>query len=360
MTQRDLNYLLIALSLLSGLYVTVTGAVTDLFGLHQFAFHRYAGYLCAVFVLLHLVLQRDRVTAYLRGRLGRPRRQEVSAPPRDEGVRRGRRAFLAAALTGIGGFLLGRWLPLRRAVELPAEPADLGALYHQWSKPGYSGLSGVLTDWGSMPLPRKTYPAAPKVPLPDPRRARGLSLEEAVEVRRSVRHYADVPLTLEELSRLLHAAQGITEPRFGFRAAPSAGALYPIELYVVVHRVAGLEMGIYHYAPHEHQLERVQSGDFRARIVAVGIGQDFLGTAGVCLVLTAVFQRTRWRYRERTYRYVLLEAGHIGQNIYLAATSMGMGACAVGAFLDDAVNELLGVDGEQEAALYILSVGKRA
>jgi SagB-type dehydrogenase family enzyme len=181
-----------------------------------------------------------------------------------------------------------------------------------------------------------------------------------VEARRSVRDYADAPLTLEELSRLLYAAQGVTEPRFGFRAAPSAGALYPMELYVVVHRVAGLDRGIYHYAVQEHRLELVRSGDFRAEIVAAGIGQDFLGTAGVCLVLTAVFQRTRWRYRERTYRYILLEAGHIGQNIYLAATSMGMGACAVGAFLDDAVNELLGVDGEEEAALYILSVGKRA
>ncbi len=357
---RDLHYFLIALMLLSGLYVTVTGAVADLFGLHQFALHRYAGYLCAALVLLHLALQWDRVTAYLRWRLGRPRRREAPAPSREAGVRWGRRTFLAAALAGIGGFLLGRWIPLRRPAELPAQPADLGALYHRWSTPGYSGLPGLLADWGPMPPARKTYPAAPEVALPDPRGARGRSWEEILEARRSVRDYTDIPLTLEELSRLLHAAQGVTEPRAGFRAAPSAGALYPIELYVVVHRVAGLEAGVYHYVPQGHYLEQMRLGDFRARMVAAGVGQDLLGTAGVCLVLTAIFQRTRWRYRERAYRYILLEAGHIGQNIYLAATAMGMGACAVGAFLDNAVHELLGVDGEQEAALYILSVGNRA
>jgi len=92
--------------------------------------------------------------------------------------------------------------------------------------------------------------------------------------------------------------------------------------------------------------------------VAAGLGQGMLGQAQVCLVLSAVFQRTRWRYRERSYRYVLLEAGHIGQNVYLAATSMGLGACAVGAFLDDELNGLLGLDGSEEAALYILAVGK--
>jgi SagB-type dehydrogenase family enzyme len=89
-----------------------------------------------------------------------------------------------------------------------------------------------------------------------------------------------------------------------------------------------------------------------------GLGQGFLGQANVCFILSAIFQRTRWRYRERTYRYVLLEAGHIGQNLYLAATSMGLGACAVGAFLDDDLNDLLGLDGREEAVVYLLAVGK--
>ena len=107
-----------------------------------------------------------------------------------------------------------------------------------------------------------------------------------------------------------------------------------------------------------HALEQLQSGDLRVAMVTAGIGQEMLGRAQVCFILSAIFQRTRWKYRERTYRYVLLETGHIGQNLYLAATSMGLGACAVGAFLDDNLNELLGIDGEEEAALYIITVGK--
>jgi SagB-type dehydrogenase family enzyme len=263
--------------------------------------------------------------------------------------------------------VLGRLIPGRGPAELSLpkedkekeeEATDVGALYHRWSKPGYSSVLGIVLDWGGRPAGYKTYTDAERVALPDPRGYAGLTLEAAVEARRSVRDYAARPLSSKELSRLLHAAQGITEPRWGFRAAPSAGALYPIELYAVVHDVAGIPPGIYHYAVQEHGLESLQQGDFRAAVMQAGLGQDFLGTAGVCFVLSAIFQRTRWRYRERTYRYVLLEAGHIAQNLYLAATAMGLGACAVGAFLDDDLNQLLELDGEQEAALYVVSVGQ--
>jgi len=216
----------------------------------------------------------------------------------------------------------------------------------------------MLRDWGPRLPPYKTYPNAPRILLLDPHGFQGLSLEAAIEFRRSHREYASGPLSPDELSRLLHAAQGITDPR-GFRAAPSAGALYPIETYIVVHDVAGLEPGLYHYAVADHALEQLQIADLRAAMVAAGIGQEMLGKASVCFVLTAIFQRTRWKYRERAYRYVLLEAGHIGQNVYLTATSMGLGACAVGAFLDDRLNELLGVDGREEATIYLLAVGKR-
>jgi SagB-type dehydrogenase family enzyme len=156
----------------------------------------------------------------------------------------------------------------------------------------------------------------------------------------------------------LYAGQGITDQRRSFRAAPSAGALYPIETYAVVHNVSGLEPGLYHYAVTDHALEQLRTGNLRTQLLLAGIGQDTLAQAQVCLALAATFQRTRWRYHERTYRYVLLEAGHIGQNLYMAATSMGLGACAVGAFLDDQINDLLGLDGVQEAALYLISLGK--
>ncbi len=157
---------------------------------------------------------------------------------------------------------------------------------------------------------------------------------------------------------MLYAAQGITERRGALRAAPSAGALFPIEVYPVVHNVQDLEAGIYHYSVPGHTLEMLRPGDFRLAIMQAGIWQDFLGQANVCFVLSAIFQRTRWKYQERTYRYILMEAGHIGQNLYLAATSMGLGCCAVGAFLDRELNDLLGLDGESEASLYILAVGR--
>ena len=360
MKHRDLDYLVIAALLLCGLYVTITGLVADVFGLHQFVLHGTVGYVCAGLGIVHLALNWGRLVAYLRQRLrGRERRERPPVTPTRRAPRLSRRGFLVSGLAAAGGFALGRLLPGRRVGGLTQleEAADLGALYHQWSKVGGSRAPGTAPDWGGRPARFKTYTDAERFALPDPRGYRGLSLEEAVEARRSVRDYAAEPLSLEDLSRLLHAAQGVTESRLGFRAAPSAGALYPIELYPIVHDVAGLEPGIYHYAVQEHELEQVEAGDFRGATTRAGLGQSFLGQAGACLVLSAVFQRTRWRYRERTYRYVMLEAGHVAQNVYLAAASMGLGACAVGAFLDDALNELLGLDGAEEAALYVVSVG---
>lgn len=376
MKRKDLDYVIIAALVVSGLYVTLSGLIADVFGFPRIALHSTAGYICAGLGAAHLTLNRRRVKAYLRRRLGQRRQQRPPTPAREEGAEgSSRRSFLVSALAAVGGFALGRLLPRRRSVELPAEVADLGTLYHQWSKPSYSGALGAISTWadidrasGDRPARYKTYADAERVALPDPRGHRGLSLEETLETRRSVRDYAAESLSLEELSRLLHAAQGITEPRWSFRAAPSAGALYPIELYAVVHDVAGLEGGLYHYAVQTHELEALRQGDLRGAITQAGLWQSFLGQAGVCFVLSAIFQRTRWRYRERTYRYVMLEAGHVGQNLYLAATSMGLGACAVGAFLDDELNNLLGLAGagiedvdsveEEEAALYILSVGK--
>jgi SagB-type dehydrogenase family enzyme len=242
--------------------------------------------------------------------------------------------------------------------ELPGGTTDIGALYHKWSTPGHS-LDLPVPSWGDRPPRYKTYPDADQIDLPDPHGIRELTIEEALEERRSVRSYRDAPLSMTFLSRLLYAAQGITEERLEFRAAPSAGALYPIELYPVIHRVAELRSGIYHYAVQTHTLEFLEQGDFRGQVTRAGLYQTFLGQANVCFLLSAVFQRSRWKYRERAYRYVLLEAGHVGQNLYLAATSLGLGACAVGAFYDDQVNALLGLDPQEEAVLYVMSVGIR-
>jgi SagB-type dehydrogenase family enzyme len=355
MRRRDVDYLLIAAMAISGLYVTATGVIADLFGLHQFVFHSYAGYLCAGFILLHLALNWQRAMAYLRHLVERQGPREPTKREQEEGPVVGRRELLIAALSAAGGVVLG-WLLPDRGPDLPGEATDIGILYHQWSKPGHL-LDLPVPDWGGRPPTYKTYPDAERVALPDPRGLRGLSTEQALDNRRSLRTYADEPLSLEALSRLLHAAQGITDERRAFRAAPSAGALYPVEVYPVVHNVTGLPSGLYHYAVREHALERLQQRDLRAAVTQAGLYQGFLGEANVCFVLSAVFQRTRWRYRERAYRYILLEVGHVGQNLYLQATSMGLGACAVGAFLDDSLNDLLEVDGLAEAALYMVSVG---
>ncbi len=364
MRRKDLDYAVIAATFLSGLYVTISGLVADLFGFPQFFLHRYAGYTCAGLIALHLVLNWGRITAYLKRRLRRPDRQVRPGQPallaRARASLLGRRQLLVSGLAAAGGFVLGRLIPGRKPAELlPEGVIDVGELYHQWSKPGSSQTLGTILNWGKRTERYKAYADAEKIVLPDPHVAvyQGLNLEEAIEARRSVRDYSAAPLSAEGLSCLLHTAQGITGYQQGFRAAPSAGALYPIELYAVVHNVAGLEPGIYHYAVQEHGLELLQTGDFRVAVMQTGLWQDFLGDANVCFVLSAIFQRTRWKYRERTYRYVMLEAGHIGQNLYLAATSMGLGACAVGAFLDDDLNDLLGLDGKEEAALYIISVG---
>jgi SagB-type dehydrogenase family enzyme len=353
MRRRDLDYLVIAGMLISGAYTAVSGLVADLFGFPQFFLHPFAGYTCAALALVHVALNWARTRAYLT-RLGRSRsrKPDRSEPTRNRPV--GRREFVVGVLAGLVGFLLGRAGP--SAADYAK--GDLGLAYHEWSKPGASDLVGAIVDWGPRPQTYKTYPEAPQIALPDPEREWGMDVARTIRTRRSRREYAGAPLPLSALSQLLFAAQSITEPRRGFRAAPSAGALYPIEIYPVVHNLEDLEPGVYHYAVADHGLEQLRTGDLRAAMTTAGIGQQMLGQAQVCFVLSAIFQRTRWRYRERTYRYVMLEAGHIGQNIYLAATALGLGACAVGAFLDGKLNNILKLDGEEEAAVYVISVGR--
>jgi SagB-type dehydrogenase family enzyme len=360
MRRRDLDYVVIAGMTLVAVYATVSGFVADLFGFPQFLLHAYAGYAWAILGIVHIALNWRRITAYVRSRLGQRRSRQVETsgdPSADSSSVDGsskRRKFLVAALSALGGFLVG-WL-----VPQDGGPGadDQGQRYHEWSKPGVSDLGAVVRDWGDRPEPYKTYPDAPRLALPEPSTGQEMSVAVAIAARRSQRDYTSGSLSQEALSQLLHAASGITAPDRGFRAAPSAGALYPIETYAVVRDVTGLEPGVYHYAVQEHALEQLQAGDVGRRLTVAGLGQEMLGQAQVTLVLSAIFQRTRWRYRQRAYRYVLMEAGHIGQNVYLAATAMGLGTCAIGAFLDQELNALIGVDGQEEAALYMFTVGR--
>ncbi len=191
------------------------------------------------------------------------------------------------------------------------------------------------------------------VKLPEVKGVRGIPLEEAIEKRRSRRRYKGGSLSLEELSRLLFYSYGITGER-GFRASPSAGALYAIDVYVAVNNVDGLKEGIYLYMPEEHSLDVRREGRFGIEMTESALGQRMLRDAQVVIALVAVPERMEWRYGERTTRYITLEAGHIAQNIYLEATSLGLGACAIGAFDDESMSRIF----EGRPVIYLVTVGK--
>ena len=208
------------------------------------------------------------------------------------------------------------------------------------------------------PNGERVVQAAGRVELPQPVLKGGMSVEEAIATRRSIRKYADEPLTLQELGQLLWAAQGITDEKRGFRAAPSAGATYPLELFVAVRAggVVGLEAGIYSYDPWTHSLALVRSGDFGDELADAALGQEWVRRAPVCIIIAANYSRTTSVYGSRGVRYVHMEAGHVGQNIYLQATALGLGTVAVGAFYDGDVAEILRTE---LAPLYIFPVGRR-
>ena len=221
--------------------------------------------------------------------------------------------------------------------------------------------SGIFQ--GSRPLrpaePFKTYPKAKRVSLPEPELPSG-SLWQALKNRRSRRDFKKESITQKELGLLLWAAQGVTEKISGFllRTAPSAGALYPVETYLVINRVEELEPGIYHWNIKEQVLEQLKAGDFSREIESACLGQDMCRTASVVFAWSAIFARSTYKYSDRGIRYIFVDAGHICQNLYLACEDLGLGCCAIGAFFDDAVNELLGLDGREEASIYLSAVGK--
>jgi SagB-type dehydrogenase family enzyme len=194
--------------------------------------------------------------------------------------------------------------------------------------------------------------------LPAEPAGNGLSVEKAIANRRSQRDFTGATLSLAEFSHILYYSSGVTDKRLGLRAAPSAGATYPIEVYAVGNNVEGLAKGVYHYLIESHELELLREGDFRDEMSRAALGERMFKQANIIFALSAIFQRTQLRYRERAQRYIFFEAGHIAQNTYLVATSMGLGACAIGAFYDDEFNHLLGLDSKNESVLYLIAVGK--
>lgn len=194
-----------------------------------------------------------------------------------------------------------------------------------------------------------------KVNLPPPQIKGRISVEEALKVRRSVREYKSIPLTLKELSQILWAANGKTA-EWGGRTAPSAGATYPLEIYVVVGNVENLEPGLYHYDVDTHTITLIKKGDLRKELSSAALNQISVKIAPVVIIISAIFERTTSRYGERGKRYVFMEVGHCGQNIHLQAESLNLGTVMIGAFDDQRVKKVLGI---KEEVLYLCPVGKK-
>ncbi len=194
------------------------------------------------------------------------------------------------------------------------------------------------------------------IQLPEPTTDGKVSLEKALTLRRSIRNYSNEALSLEDISQLLWSAQGITNER-GFRTAPSAGATFPLEMFVVANNVEGLSKGIYHYSPFEITLEVIHLKDIAAELMRASHSQSMIAESAVVLVFGAVFERTTDRYGERGIRYVHNEIGHASQNVHLQAAAMDLGTVVIGAYRDEEVEEILDLDPDIRV-LYMMPVGK--
>jgi len=189
-----------------------------------------------------------------------------------------------------------------------------------------------------------------KIDLPEPKIRGAVSVEEAIQKRRSVRSYAPKDLSIEDISQLLWACQGITDKERGLRAAPSAGALYPLEVYVAK------KDGLFHYIPEGHKLETVSNKDVRAELSTAAYGQGYVEEAAIDIIIAAVYERITSRYGERGIRYIDMEAGHAAENVFLQAVALGLDSVAVGAFADAQVVSILKLPTGVKP-LYILPVG---
>jgi len=226
----------------------------------------------------------------------------------------------------------------------------------------YSRKRAVKDDLGDIPAPEqfKTYLDAETISLPKVDFGGPADLWQCLAKRRSERNTTEDPLSMDDLAKVLWAAQGVTAKAgtYLLRTAPSAGALYPFETYVYVNRVEGIDQGVYHFDVKEFVLERLKSGDFSQDFAAASLGQPVVRKAAAVIIWSAMMLRCMAKYRERAVRYIGMDLGHVCQNVQLAATAMGFGSCPIGAFYDDDMNELIGLNGEEETVLYLVTVGK--
>lgn len=219
-------------------------------------------------------------------------------------------------------------------------------------------LGGNL-DWANKPETYKSYSSSNTVQLPNQFQEATFNFNEVLRRRKSIRSFSSKALSLNDLAYLLWASTGIqrTEHGYQFRTAPSAGALYPIETYIAASNVENLEKGLYHYNIKNHLLEEIKLGSFGVNIAHAALAQEMCADASVVFIWTAIFRRSKWKYSQRAYRYIYLDAGHIAQNLGLAAASINCGSCEVGAFFDDELNSIVGIDGTEESTVCLSAVG---
>jgi len=216
---------------------------------------------------------------------------------------------------------------------------------------------GCILAGSTTGLPFTAQTQSQYIELPKPGLSGTMSVEEALFERRSIREYAKVALSIEEVSQLLWAAQGTTA-EWGGRTAPSAGGLYPLEVYLEVGNVESLGSGVYKYKPEGHELLKITDVDIRTRLFEAALSQQWVKDSAADIIITAIYERTTVKYGERGIMYVHMEAGHAAQNICLQATSLDLGAVTVGAFDNDQIKGILGLS-PGETPLYIIPVGKK-
>ena len=228
-----------------------------------------------------------------------------------------------------------------------------------------SGMSDQSKGEPQPPLQHGCLPNAQKIALPDPATCalKERDLYACIKNRRSRRHWTQESLALEELSFLLWATQGVDEilnqSYATLRPVPSGGARHPFETYLVLNRVAGIDPGVYRYLPLTHELvPHLLGGEIHEPLMLAAFGQRFVVAAAAVFVWSCVPYRGEWRYAEAAHKVMLLDAGHIGQNLYLACEAIGAGTCAVGAYDQAAFDQFLNLDGNDEFVVYLAPVGK--
>jgi SagB-type dehydrogenase family enzyme len=218
---------------------------------------------------------------------------------------------------------------------------------------------GGNLDWENKPEIYKSYPSNRTIKLPSGIKESTIGFAEVLSIRKSIRAFSNQPLSKVDLAFLLWASTGIQRVEHGyeFRTAPSAGALYPIETYIAANNVEDVESGIYHYNIKNHLLEEIKTGDFGEALAHAALDQEMCAKASAVFIWTAIFGRSKWKYSQRAYRYVYLDAGHIAENLALAASSIICGSCHVGAFFDDEINSIVGINGTEESGICLSVVG---